>query len=634
MTDTRTWLRWLSPALMLAVAPHAGAQAAATVVDRDSDGLIEIVHLDDLDDIRRDLRGRSLRGSSTGCPEEGCRGYELTRDLDFDTNGNGRLDAEDWNQGRPWTPIYGTDPALPAEERQFSGTFHGNGHRIRSLQLRSLENVADYGLFASVRGASLMSVRLEKVDADVRGAIHHSVAGLVGRAVSGSWLQEISVEGTLVSDARFLLAGVAGELHASRASDLHFSGQVQHLGSADAGASTGGLIGRVAGSLLSASSARGSVRGPHAAGLVESVSLSGIMASFANVLVHGSLQAGGLANRVDDVDAGLPQAILADPNYRRFESVYALGSITTRGGGGGLITALRVTGEPGFLLKNSYAKNVIANELADTRWANLVGRSEGDGIVVDSSYWVKDPAGSILPANSGFALPAGQYLVDLQCATPNIDNGCARPLLLQSWTGAEWDFGSASELPAVIQSIAHPWVNGDTPNATGDYETVASLRTKFPDVTCDEPLKLFAKEKNSPYVFVAQRADDVLAKFSASEGLVCQNADQPDGSCADFSVRYLCGPPSEGGPAHWTPRVSRDTPVGGGGDDEATPANPVCEPGRALGIEALADQQEARLGPPRRLQTFNHRKGLRCVNSEGACQDYRVRMQCLVAGDR
>ena len=74
-----------------------------------------------LDAIRYDLDGGGWTGgnfpvytaaftntvSGMGCPSTGCRGYELTADLDFDTNGNGRADSDDdyWNDGAGWVPL-------------------------------------------------------------------------------------------------------------------------------------------------------------------------------------------------------------------------------------------------------------------------------------------------------------------------------------------------------------------------------------------------------------------------------------------------------------------------------------------------------------------------------------------------
>ncbi|WP_225672912.1 hypothetical protein, partial [Thalassolituus marinus] len=117
--------------------------------DLDDDGLIEINDLADLNEIRNNLDGTSLYGNSTGCPAGGCNGFELTADLNFDTNGDGQMNALDdwWNNGEGWQPIgsYSTP---------FITTFDGRGHQIRNLWInRPGSNYS--GLFASVREARL-----------------------------------------------------------------------------------------------------------------------------------------------------------------------------------------------------------------------------------------------------------------------------------------------------------------------------------------------------------------------------------------------------------------------------------------------------------------------------------------------
>ena len=84
--------------------------------DADDDGLIEVANLAQLDAMRYDPSGRGSPSNADlvsyfgafpnavagmGCPEEGCTGYELVVDLDFDTNGNRQADAGDtyWNDG-------------------------------------------------------------------------------------------------------------------------------------------------------------------------------------------------------------------------------------------------------------------------------------------------------------------------------------------------------------------------------------------------------------------------------------------------------------------------------------------------------------------------------------------------------
>ena len=69
-------------------------------IDEDNDGLIEIATLEQLDWMRNDLAGTTLEDNTgkiqmDGCPTTGCNGYELIADLDFDTNGDGTMDAGD-----------------------------------------------------------------------------------------------------------------------------------------------------------------------------------------------------------------------------------------------------------------------------------------------------------------------------------------------------------------------------------------------------------------------------------------------------------------------------------------------------------------------------------------------------------
>lgn len=119
-------------------------------VDRDNDGFIEIYTLEQLDWMRYDLKGLSLtdadgNSNSQGCPAvTGCLGYELMKDLNFDTNVDGVLDNSDayydydgdgGNNG--WLPI-GTKTA------PFQASFKGNQHRISNLYISRYHNLS-YG---------------------------------------------------------------------------------------------------------------------------------------------------------------------------------------------------------------------------------------------------------------------------------------------------------------------------------------------------------------------------------------------------------------------------------------------------------------------------------------------------------
>ena len=94
--------------------------------DTDNDRLLEVENLAQLNAIRWDLNGDGVvaaadqanyaaafpwpatgMGCADGATAAACIGYELQTDLDFDTNGNGSIDAADqfWNNGQGWQPI-------------------------------------------------------------------------------------------------------------------------------------------------------------------------------------------------------------------------------------------------------------------------------------------------------------------------------------------------------------------------------------------------------------------------------------------------------------------------------------------------------------------------------------------------
>ena len=158
--------------------------------DTDDDGLIEISSWAQLEAIRWDLSGdgKPIGGfeakyeagfpramSGMGCPTGGCAGYELTVDLDFDTNDDGAVTSSDdyWNDGKGWIPLEGQ--YRPNREIGQSGTFEGNGHTIRNLYMRSTEG-DDLGLFYDVYG-TVKNLALVDVDIETDGASAGDVVG-------------------------------------------------------------------------------------------------------------------------------------------------------------------------------------------------------------------------------------------------------------------------------------------------------------------------------------------------------------------------------------------------------------------------------------------------------------------------
>ena len=153
--------------------------------DADDDGLIEIRTLAQLDAIRYDPDGDNQISSGDdeeayysafpdaiagmGCPFDGCIGFELAANLDFDTNGDGYPDQGDayWNDGAGWMPI-GHRFGSTSSGYKFTATFDGGGHTIANLYINR-ERGEYVGLFSFTEAGS-----------DIRGV------GLVSASVAGT----------------------------------------------------------------------------------------------------------------------------------------------------------------------------------------------------------------------------------------------------------------------------------------------------------------------------------------------------------------------------------------------------------------------------------------------------------------
>ena len=102
-----------------------------------------------------------------GCPATGCVGYELTASLDFDSDSDGDVDANDhsgayWDTGKGWQMI-GT-----SFSDRYTAKFKGNGHTIDNLFINRT-GASDYaGLF----GYTSSNARIETL-----GVINANVTG-------------------------------------------------------------------------------------------------------------------------------------------------------------------------------------------------------------------------------------------------------------------------------------------------------------------------------------------------------------------------------------------------------------------------------------------------------------------------
>jgi len=251
-----TPLRLLMPMILRClIMPSAFAESGRADYDLDDDGLIEINSLADLDEIRNNLDGTGLYGDSTGCPVDGCIGFELTTTLDFDTNADGVMDANDayWNEGNGWEPI-GNSSSLV-----FQAIFNGNGYQIRNLYIDRIST--DYvGLFGFISGesAQLRNVGLTGELTRVVGDDH--VGGLVGYAINAATIEQSYVTGAVTGD--WYVGGVAGRLYSNSIMNNSFA-----TGAVTGDYSVGGLVGSIiSGSTINSSFVTGAVTGDSSVG--------------------------------------------------------------------------------------------------------------------------------------------------------------------------------------------------------------------------------------------------------------------------------------------------------------------------------------------------------------------------------
>ena len=147
----------------------------------DNDGYIDVSTHQQLNAIRYDLNGN---GDSThadyvaafpnrvttssgrmGCPSGTCTGYELTANIDLDTDGDGNIGTDSgdayYNSGAGWQPIGA------GVQSSYSGDFKGNGNTINNLFI-SRSSSQNVGLFRATTPNSRIET-LGVINANVTG---------------------------------------------------------------------------------------------------------------------------------------------------------------------------------------------------------------------------------------------------------------------------------------------------------------------------------------------------------------------------------------------------------------------------------------------------------------------------------
>ena len=266
--------------------------------DSDDDNLIEIATLAQLNAVRYDLDGNGVADdtsdtasygaafpdaeSGMGCTG-GCSGYELSRDLDFDSNGSGSANSGDtyWNSGSGWAPI-------GAQDDPFATTLEGNGHTFSNLYINR-STATRVGLFHST-GSSSAIRNLGVIGADVTGSSTvGSLAGFHAGTITASYATGSAAGNTSTGqDVGGLVGSTTGTVTTSYAT-VGVSGQTH----------VGGLAGSNSGT-ITASYATGRVSGSDEVGGLVGANSGTITASYATGRVSGSTNVNGLAGSNTD----------------------------------------------------------------------------------------------------------------------------------------------------------------------------------------------------------------------------------------------------------------------------------------------------------------------------------------------
>lgn len=411
-----------------------------TDYDTDGDGLIEIAYLEQLDAMRYDLNGDGVMevpadwteyfaafadaARNMGCPDD-CRGYELSRDMDFDDAASYASGAVDrgWSRGEAgqgWAPVGSPPDRFRAIfEGAYQGVFDGNGHTIFHLYVNRPEHDG-VGLFGGLAVEEVAGIGL--VDVDIVG--RNNVGSLAGLVIPQ--IIRVPLTSTTISHV-FATGRVQGVDHVGGL----FGTNTASIGFSRAGVAVtgvrwvGGLVGDMATSWGTP-----------------------ILGSFATGVVKGEQNVGGLVGS----------------NWGMVVASYATGAVLGEYAVGGLVG---VAGARSIL--GSYATGFVSGD-------RLTGGLVGDRfqrVVLRSNYWDRDTTAQ--QVGIGIDDRDGNGLIDGgETASPGaggrstleLQAGAAVPGLGEKWharwrgllpVDAYWDFGDDNQYPVLN---AHPSIDG------------------------------------------------------------------------------------------------------------------------------------------------------------------------------
>ena len=447
------------------LAPQAGATASVNDYDSDDDGLIEVNSLARLDAIRWDLDGNGVvdmgvtpadaaiyaaafpnPATGMGCQlvdhdqdtatakTPVCTGYELTQNLDFDTDNDGATytisstgvitgDSGDtyYNGGSGWAHI-GASRSNP-----YNAVFDGQNYTIANL----FTNGANGGLFRFIgTGATVKNLGLTDVRIINGGG---SLANLNEGAIANCY-----ATGSLAShrhNSTVSIGGLVGHMSGGTITNSYAAVAVSGRNSAGPGRDRiGGLVGSMTktSGAITASYATGAVSssddGAKIGGLVGNIwQGSAIISSYATGAVSGS----GSGSQVGGLVGG------GGTGGGSITASYATGTVT--GGSNSAVGSL--AGQiASFTITDNYAIGAVSGGAGGRRTA----LGHGNPTTITNNYWDRGTTGQSTTSNDqGQASSVGSKTTrELQAPTSNTG-------IYAAWQAAQWDFGTGRQYPAV-----------------------------------------------------------------------------------------------------------------------------------------------------------------------------------------
>jgi hypothetical protein len=419
--------------------------------DLDDDGLIEIESLQDLNEIRnnftlvgqgehvfKELKGNTLYGSSDGCPDTGCKGYELVSDLNFDTNGNGELDSADefWNDGKGWDPIGSFSTKLVTE-------FNGNGHTLHNFVMRR-PGETFLGLFAY---SELSHIHDFSITGDlITGAESGGLMGYSWRTHFENIHAELSIVGEAAGDecqskcVPSYLGGIVGIADESDFNNILLKINVSGLDR------LGGLAGQVIGdgsNHIRDVAMQGDIRGDDfIGGLVGYLNDYKMDSIVVVAQLNGHQAVGGIVGESETVT--INNALVSG-------SINADAGVTQNSSGGGVL------GGAGLITLKNVISTMRMPSLGDTSIYSMgaIVSFASNRSSINSVYWAKDLSlrNNVFGRNAQPSYEQNFDLIDLQCADANENcNGAIFDgfgLSMNSQGQALWDFGTDQETPVM-----------------------------------------------------------------------------------------------------------------------------------------------------------------------------------------